>query len=193
MPRRSNSGLKGGPGSRPPWLSCGLCLVIFLSQVALLQGHPQCLDYGPPFRPSRRLEFCSDYGSFGCCDQHKDRRVAARYQDIMDYFDLRGHELCGGYIKDILCQVGPGHSPEGMEREPWAGYLPALWDLRCWVAEGGYWGEGTQPSWGSPARYFTLELQAPLKGEDAELGFHRHFRFFLWGSSEEEGESSFQC
>lgn len=22
----------------------------------------------------------------------------------MDYFDLQGHELCGGYIKDILCQ-----------------------------------------------------------------------------------------
>jgi hypothetical protein len=24
----------------------------------------------------------------------------------MSYFDLKAHELCGGYIKDILCQVG---------------------------------------------------------------------------------------
>ncbi|ELV10026.1 HHIP-like protein 2 [Tupaia chinensis] len=73
-------------------------------KVGLLQGHPQCLDYGPPFQPPLHLEFCSDYESFGCCDQHKDERIAARYWDIMDYFDLKGHELCGGYIKDILCQ-----------------------------------------------------------------------------------------
>ncbi|KAF3823104.1 hypothetical protein GH733_010540 [Mirounga leonina] len=70
----------------------------------MLQGHPQCLDYGPPFQPPLHLEFCSAYESFGCCDQHRDRRLAARYRDIMDYFDLGGHELCGGYIKDILCQ-----------------------------------------------------------------------------------------
>ncbi|XP_035301149.1 HHIP-like protein 2 [Cricetulus griseus] len=69
-----------------------------------LKGHPQCLDYGPPFRPPLHLEFCSDYDSFGCCDQRKDHRIAARYWDIMNFFDLKGHELCGGYIKDILCQ-----------------------------------------------------------------------------------------
>ncbi|XP_055465222.1 HHIP-like protein 2 [Psammomys obesus] len=95
------------PGSRAPWLSPGIfCLgLAFLwGWVGLLQGHPQCLDYGPPFRPSLHLEFCSDYDSFGCCDRRKDRRIAARYWDIMNYFDLTGHELCGGYIKDILCQ-----------------------------------------------------------------------------------------
>ncbi|ERE72735.1 HHIP-like protein 2 [Cricetulus griseus] len=75
-----------------------------LGWVGLLQGHPQCLDYGPPFRPPLHLEFCSDYDSFGCCDQRKDHRIAARYWDIMNFFDLKGHELCGGYIKDILCQ-----------------------------------------------------------------------------------------
>ncbi|MEJ1270512.1 hedgehog interacting protein-like 2 [Cricetulus griseus] len=75
-----------------------------LGWVGLLQRHPQCLDYGPPFRPPLHLEFCSDYDSFGCCDQRKDHRIAARYWDIMNFFDLKGHELCGGYIKDILCQ-----------------------------------------------------------------------------------------
>ncbi|XP_025783631.1 HHIP-like protein 2 [Puma concolor] len=81
-----------------------LCLTFLLGQVGLLQGHPQCLDYGPPFQPLLHLEFCSDYESFGCCDQQKDHRLAARYRVIMDYLDLKGHELCGGYIKDILCQ-----------------------------------------------------------------------------------------
>ncbi|XP_029414871.1 HHIP-like protein 2 [Nannospalax galili] len=103
------------PTSRPPaasrlwalWFSPGifyLCLTFLLGQVGLLQGHPQCLDYGPPFRPSLHLSFCSDYESFGCCNHRKDQRIAARYWDIMNYFDQKGHELCGGYIKDILCQ-----------------------------------------------------------------------------------------
>ncbi|KAI4562979.1 hypothetical protein MJT46_010588 [Ovis ammon polii x Ovis aries] len=86
-----------------PRIFC-LSLIVLLGQVGLLQGHPQCLDYRPPFQPLQHLEFCSDYESFGCCDQGKDHRIAARYWDIMDYFDLKGHELCGGYIKDILCQ-----------------------------------------------------------------------------------------
>ncbi|XP_038205371.1 HHIP-like protein 2 [Arvicola amphibius] len=94
------------PGRPAPWLSPGIFYLglTFLGWVGLLQGHPQCLDYRPPFRPPLHLEFCSDYNSFGCCDQRKDHRIAARYWDIMNYFDLRGHELCGGYIKDILCQ-----------------------------------------------------------------------------------------
>lgn len=92
-----------------------LCLTFWLGQVGLLQGHPQCLDYGPPFQPPLHLEFCSAYESFGCCDQDRDRRLAARYRDIMDYFDLGGHELCGGYIKDILCQVGLSVTLQGSE------------------------------------------------------------------------------
>uniref|UniRef100_F6TQQ8 HHIP like 2 n=1 Tax=Monodelphis domestica TaxID=13616 RepID=F6TQQ8_MONDO len=105
--------LRGGPripassiGSqflKSSYVSC-FCLLLFLSQAAFLQGHPQCLDYGPPFKPPVHLEFCSYYETFGCCDQSKDNRIAARYLDIMEYFDLKGHELCGGYIKDILCQ-----------------------------------------------------------------------------------------
>ncbi|KAB1258672.1 HHIP-like protein 2 [Camelus dromedarius] len=100
---------RSGWSQRAPWLLTSsrifyLCLTVLWGQVGLLQGHPQCLDYGPPFRPLLHLEFCSDYESFGCCDQRKDHRIAARYWDIMEYFDLKGHELCGGYIKDILCQ-----------------------------------------------------------------------------------------
>ncbi|NWV24117.1 HIPL2 protein, partial [Origma solitaria] len=80
-----------------------LCLSLLCLTGSLL-GHPQCLDYGPPFQPPLRLEFCSAYGNFGCCDQERDNSIAAKYWDIMDYIDPQGHKLCGTYIKDILCQ-----------------------------------------------------------------------------------------
>ncbi|NWI57705.1 HIPL2 protein, partial [Calyptomena viridis] len=82
-----------------------VCLCLFLlCLVGSLLGHPQCLDYGPPFQPRFHLEFCSAYENFGCCDQERDNSIAAKYWDIMDYIDPRGHKMCGTYIKDILCQ-----------------------------------------------------------------------------------------
>ncbi|NXN53682.1 HIPL2 protein, partial [Rynchops niger] len=80
-----------------------LCLSLLCLTGSLL-GHPQCLDYGPPFQPPVHLEFCSAYENFGCCDQERDNSVAAKYWDIMDYIEPRGRKLCGTYIKDILCQ-----------------------------------------------------------------------------------------
>lgn len=82
-----------------------LCFSLFC-WIGSLLGHPQCLDYGPPFQPPSRLEFCSAYENFGCCDRERDNSIAAKYHEILDYLDPRGHKLCGAYIKDILCQVG---------------------------------------------------------------------------------------
>lgn len=109
---RSRSSSSGVSFSCPRvclWLSL-LCLI------GGLLGHPQCLDYGPPFQPPFHLEFCSAYENFGCCDQERDNSIAAKYWDIMDYIDPKGHKLCGTYIKDILCQVGQKNSMS-----------PALW------------------------------------------------------------------
>ncbi|NXU43366.1 HIPL2 protein, partial [Drymodes brunneopygia] len=80
-----------------------VCLSLLCLPGTLL-GHPQCLDYGPPFQPPLPLEFCSAYENFGCCDQERDNSIAAKYWDIMDHMDPQGHKLCGTYIKDILCQ-----------------------------------------------------------------------------------------
>ncbi|CAN8203223.1 unnamed protein product [Coccothraustes coccothraustes] len=81
-----------------------VCLFLFCLMSTLL-GQPQCLDYGLLYQPPLPLEFCSTYENFGCCDQERDNSIAAKYWDIMDYIDPQGHELCGTYIKDILCQV----------------------------------------------------------------------------------------
>ncbi|KAF6073330.1 HHIP like 2 [Phyllostomus discolor] len=109
MPVPGRSAPGDGQGGQGPWLwtlsgTFCLCLELLLDQVGQLQGHPQCLDYRPPFRPALHLEFCSHYESFGCCDRRKDQHIARRYHSIMGYLDPQGQELCGGYIRDILCQ-----------------------------------------------------------------------------------------
>ncbi|OCT77570.1 hypothetical protein XELAEV_18028662mg [Xenopus laevis] len=85
-------------------VSLRLVFCSFIFKAGVLLGHPQCLDYGPPFKPLVHLEFCSEYETFGCCDQDRDNVIAEKYWSIMDYFDLNNYHICGGYIKDILCQ-----------------------------------------------------------------------------------------
>lgn len=68
--------------------------------------HPQCLDFKPPFRPMRELEFCVMYKEFGCCDHQRDQELMSKYYRIMDGFDSEGFQTCAGYVLDLLCQVG---------------------------------------------------------------------------------------
>lgn len=68
--------------------------------------HPQCLDFKPPFRPMRELQFCVMYKQFGCCDHQRDQELMSQYYRIMDRFDSEGFETCAGYVLDLLCQVG---------------------------------------------------------------------------------------
>uniref|UniRef100_A0A3Q4I5G8 HHIP like 1 n=1 Tax=Neolamprologus brichardi TaxID=32507 RepID=A0A3Q4I5G8_NEOBR len=66
--------------------------------------HPQCLDFKPPFRPRKELEFCIMYKEFGCCDYQKDQELMSKYYQIMDHFDYSGYASCAGFIFDLLCQ-----------------------------------------------------------------------------------------
>lgn len=68
--------------------------------------HPQCLDFKPPFRPLRELEFCVMYKEFGCCDYQKDQQLMTKYYQIMDNFDYHGYANCAGFVLELLCQVG---------------------------------------------------------------------------------------
>uniref|UniRef100_H3CIM9 HHIP like 1 n=1 Tax=Tetraodon nigroviridis TaxID=99883 RepID=H3CIM9_TETNG len=67
-------------------------------------SHPQCLDFKPPFRPSRELELCVMYSDFGCCDYQKDQELLAKYYRIMDNFDYDGYSRCAGFVLELLCQ-----------------------------------------------------------------------------------------
>ncbi|KAG2467069.1 HIPL2 protein, partial [Polypterus senegalus] len=111
----TRTGDLSGPRVRPPRSSAGTlkphvkpaCLLssaLLLLMVAGAAGHPQCLDFRPPFKPPYHLEFCTEYEKFGCCDQKQDNGIAESYWNIMDVIGLEGHDLCGGFVKDILCQ-----------------------------------------------------------------------------------------
>lgn len=88
------------------WLSPLVVLYFLTAHVPTVMLHPQCLDFKPPFRPMRELEFCVMYKEFGCCDYQRDQELMAKYYQIMDRFDYSGFESCAGYVLDLLCQVG---------------------------------------------------------------------------------------
>lgn len=99
------------------WLSPIGVLYFLTLRVTPVMLHPQCLDFKPPFRPMRELEFCIIYKEFGCCDYQKDQELMSKYYQIMDNFDYFGYSNCAGFVLELLCQVGmwtkvAWHSPK---------------------------------------------------------------------------------
>ena len=95
-----------GRAPRPLGLSPIGVLCFSMFWVAPVMLHPQCLDFKPPFRPLRELEFCVMYKEFGCCDYQKDQELMARFYQVMDHFDYHGYANCAGFVLELLCQVG---------------------------------------------------------------------------------------
>ncbi|KAM9355033.1 HHIP-like protein 1 [Pholidichthys leucotaenia] len=98
---RFTRGLRLGPRPSPAALT-GLLLLVLTASPAL--SHPQCLDFKPPFRPSRELQFCVMYKDFGCCDYYKDQELMSKYYRIVDNLDTAGYSRCAGFILELLCQ-----------------------------------------------------------------------------------------
>ncbi|XP_029350359.1 HHIP-like protein 1 isoform X2 [Echeneis naucrates] len=86
------------------WLSPFDVLCFFNFWLAPVMLHPQCLDFKPPFRPLRELEFCVMYKEFGCCDYTRDQELMAKYYRILDNFDYYGYAHCTGFVQELLCQ-----------------------------------------------------------------------------------------
>lgn len=97
-----------GPSQTGYWyLTRLLVVVVLLLLVApVSRAHPQCLDFKPPFRPLRELEFCVMYKEFGCCDYQKDQDLMTKYYSVMDNFDYYGYANCASFVQELLCQVG---------------------------------------------------------------------------------------
>uniref|UniRef100_A0A3Q1EN57 HHIP like 1 n=1 Tax=Acanthochromis polyacanthus TaxID=80966 RepID=A0A3Q1EN57_9TELE len=83
---------------------CILYFMIILLPLPPVMLHPQCLDFKPPFRPRRELEFCVMYKEFGCCDYEKDQELMTKYYQIMDNFDDHGYANCASFVLELLCQ-----------------------------------------------------------------------------------------
>ncbi|KAK2843029.1 hypothetical protein Q7C36_011244 [Tachysurus vachellii] len=82
-------------------------ILLYLSGLlcsAPARGHPQCLDFKPPFQPLQELQFCAMYKHFGCCDFARDQELMKKFYSIMDNFEYYGYANCAGYVQDLLCQ-----------------------------------------------------------------------------------------
>lgn len=110
-----------GSQARPPLALLGALLLL----LGLASGHPQCLDFKPPFRPPRPLVFCVQYSDFGCCDAERDSALLERYYSVSGHLDQTAYAACAGHLQDLLCQV----SRTGVESVP----LSKPYTSRCHV------------------------------------------------------------
>ncbi|KAI4804685.1 hypothetical protein KUCAC02_026304 [Chaenocephalus aceratus] len=90
------------PGGLGVLWALTVCVLVLC--VVPAASHPQCLDFKPPFRPLRELQFCVMYKEFGCCDYEKDQQLRAKYYRIMDNFDYYGYANCAGFVLEMICQ-----------------------------------------------------------------------------------------
>ncbi|XP_055969682.1 HHIP-like protein 1 [Sorex fumeus] len=82
----------------------GALLALLALRALGAAGHPQCLDFRPPFRPPRPLRFCAQYSAFGCCTPERDEALAGRFGALAARVDAAQWAACAGYALDLLCQ-----------------------------------------------------------------------------------------
>ena len=79
----------------------------FLVFVAALfmntESHPQCLDYGPPFKIKQALSFCPSYSEYGCCSHQRDVQITSRFRQILSSFRLGNQTRCTRMLGEVLC------------------------------------------------------------------------------------------
>ena len=83
-----------------------LFLVSSFLFVSLTSAHPQCLDYLPPFSPSTKLAYCSEYSDFTCCSSPQDENIAsqASHTNISEAIVASDDpDLCMEYWKNVSC------------------------------------------------------------------------------------------
>lgn len=67
-------------------------------------GHPQCLDYFPPFRSARPQQLCKETASYGCCTSSRELSLQKTYDYVEEIGRRIGSEYkCMDFIRAILC------------------------------------------------------------------------------------------
>ncbi|CAH1790930.1 unnamed protein product [Owenia fusiformis] len=80
-------------------------LGIICVNLTLIQCHPQCLDFRPPFQQEKLSPFCANYKEFGCCTGSKDRQIQEQYEETVKKLKAENLHHCNQYLEDILCQA----------------------------------------------------------------------------------------
>ncbi|KAK7111711.1 HHIP-like protein 1 [Littorina saxatilis] len=69
----------------------------------VVQCHPQCLDFRPPFESESPLQFCSNYTDFGCCTSEDDQKLQDTFRTLQATLAISDWNSCHGYLKDLMC------------------------------------------------------------------------------------------
>ena len=68
------------------------------------QGHPQCLDYFPPFRSTRPQYLCKETTSYGCCTSSREDSIKKLYDYVEEFGQKIGSSYkCYDFIRNIVC------------------------------------------------------------------------------------------
>ena len=82
----------------------GLGVFTFLLTFYKTAGHPQCLDFSPPFQVNDPgLSFCSEYSNFTCCNREKDAQIRNSYTSLSAEVVGNGQTQCRERLRDLLC------------------------------------------------------------------------------------------
>ena len=82
-------------------------LVLFLCVSSALlrasRGHPQCLNFQPPFA-DEGMSYCAEYKDFGCCTRRGDRLAnTATTIALNKLTSSQDKQVCEDFLKNISC------------------------------------------------------------------------------------------
>lgn len=88
-----------------PLAVVALGLSALLSVPRLSFGHPQCLDFLPPFIPEQRLAYCTQYDAYSCCTARSEGAVkieVARLASLVNSTSPQPN-VCEMFVRNISC------------------------------------------------------------------------------------------
>ena len=90
---------------------------IYTFTLYIVVGHPQCLDYLPPFR--NRPRYCSQYRPFSCCTNDATSVVKQRVNEVLraSIRNRKARNQCKSYLRNVACTICSPYAAHVYEAE----------------------------------------------------------------------------
>ena len=92
-------------------------------------GHPQCLDYFPPFK-NKKPKYCNQYKPISCCTNDATAQVKQRVNKILKerkYENIK--KQCRQYLRNVTCTVCSPYAAHVYEAE--SATVPRVFPSLC--------------------------------------------------------------
>lgn len=85
--------------------------------ISIALGHPQCLDYFPPFK-NKKPRYCDQYKPISCCTNDATAQVKQRVSEILKGRGNRSiRKQCKPYLRHVACTVCSPYAAHVYEAE----------------------------------------------------------------------------